>query len=190
MTTARQRLARYVADEVSPAPGRATGVRRVAVDLSLAGLALAVGCAGGGGPFVGYGLRHGLVYGAEVGAGAPLAQVTVGAQNVDLFTYGRVDLMFNYAQLESTSTLGAGARLGAGYGISESSHGAAFAIGGTFGWNFKPAECEGDNGLIGLLGLELRYAKGEIQFVATTRVDTFERTATSTLGLPCEHHGI
>ena len=91
---------------------------------------LASGCVAGGGPYVGYGAKRGLIYGVEAAAGIPIAQLAVGIQNADRFRIFHVDVTGNSAVYKDEHDFGAGGRFGVGYG-GGSTHGGGgvFAMG-------------------------------------------------------------
>lgn len=127
-------------------------------------------CSIGGGPFVGYGTKHGLVYGAEVGAGVPFGQLTLGMQNHDLVSYLRFDIVAASSAFETDDRVGVGVRVGGGYGWGRSRSGGVFTLGPNVGYALRPLSCT-DWGFLGFSGIELRSVGGETQVVATTRVD-------------------
>jgi hypothetical protein len=129
------------------------------------------GCSSGAGAFAGYGMKRGVVYGAEGGAGLAVAQVAAGIQNQDRFRYFRIDATGNTAMWKHEGDVGVGGRFGIGYGRGQTHRGGVFAIGGNGGYNFRDHHCTDHYGMVGLLGMELRYAGGELQFVANARIE-------------------
>ncbi len=134
-----------------------------------------MGCAAGGGPFVGYGMKHGPFWGAEAGAGWFPAQLALGMQSRDRLVYGRLDATANDAAWGDNNELvfgpdGLGARLGGGYGRGATTSGGVFAAGLNLGFMLRDAPCSSP-ATVGVVSFEFRYAGGEMQWVAMTRVE-------------------
>src|SRR5262245_2645761 len=142
---------------------------RIAFLASLLGGLLSAGCVVGGGPTAGYGVKHGLFVGAEVSAGLPVAQASLGYQTRGHMIYGRADAAIDVSTtVEQTAMPGVqpgtpGARVGGGLGWSLSSDaettGAVgmFEAGPSMGWIVgRFDDCDRVNHAF-VLSIDLRY---------------------------------
>lgn len=134
-------------------------------------------CTVGGGPFVGYGTRHGLTWGAEADTGLVIGAgplVTIGAQSTHSLVYVRGDVGTRYTGLWDTwNGYGVDGRVGLGYGWSaaraDDSRGMMFVAGGGPGYAIRSDHrCHAI--VAALLSFEVRFSVDELQFVASPRV--------------------
>jgi hypothetical protein len=149
---------------------------RVAVAVAVSGVAA---CAVGGGPFVGYSKKQGMVYGAEGSFGIGYLQNTIGF-DLDGRMFDRFDVGLDNAVVAKHVGLWGAGRFGVGWigqvgpGPAVDSHVTAIAAGGVLA-RFHEGGCSHPHEYTTTLELQLRYAEDWIVAVAP-HFDFFDNT--------------